>query len=298
MKKIFVILLAVCAGGVLSAYENVTEANKAGAAYRSQKDYVKSLAAFEAAAKLSKNQAQKAHFTYMSGIVLCEDKRYEKGIARIREALAEATSPGLRVSCQFHIAYYLGIEKKYEEAIAEMRKVREVGNGEVKHRYIDRSDCYIGHYLMALKRYGETIDAVRDARTNEDNTTAFMALKISYNAYKELKNNEGMLTVVESLLELKDPLPYMFFTSRQYAWERARAQRNHEEALRYADEIVTNTALTNSQRAYGVYYKALSYASMHDKKKELTQWKLLRNCGVKYLENIAASHIRRHQKKK
>ena len=298
MKKIFVILLAVCAAGVLSAYETVAEANKAGSAYRTSKDYQKSIEAFEEAAKLSKNPTQKAYSEYMVGIVLCEDKQYNKGIAQLRKALAAAPTAGLRVSCQFHIAYYLGIMKKYGEAIAEMRKVRDYGNGEVKHRYIDRSDCYIGNYLMALKRYRDAIDTVKDSCASEDTVAAFMALRTSYLAYKELKIYDGRMTAVTGLLNLKDPQPYMYFTARQYAFELARALKNHEEALKYADEIVSNTELTDSQRAYGVFYKALCYSSLHDRKRELAQWKLLRNCGVKYLESVAANNIKRLHKKK
>ena len=298
MKKISVILLAVCAVGVLSAYETMSEAYKAASAYRKEKDYKKAFAAFEEAAKLAKKPAQKATAEYMSGIVLCEDKQYNKGIVRLREVLAAATNDGLRVSCQFHIAYYFGTMKKYEEAIAEMRKVREVSKGDFKHRYIDQADSLIGSYLMALKKYSEAIDTVKDSCSSENNAIAFRALQISYNAHKMLKNNEGMLRDVNGLLSLKDPQPHMFFTARQYAFERARALKNHEEALQYAEEIVSNTKLNQSQRAYGVFYKALCYSSLHNKKKELAQWKLLKNCGVKYLESVSVHHIKRLQKKK
>lgn len=298
MKKISVILLAFCAVGVLSAYETLAEANKAGATYRANKNYKKAIAAYEESAKLAKNQSNKAFAKYLLGITLCEDKQYNRGIAKLREALALNPSANLQVPCQFHLAYYLGVMKKYDEAIAEMRKVREAGKGEIKHSYIDRSDCYIGNYLVALKKYDEAIDAVKDACSCEDNITAFMALNTSYKAYKELNNNEGMMTAVDGLLNLKQPRPYMFFTARQYAFERARARKNHEEALRYADEIVSNTELDSRHRAYGVYYKAISYGSLHEKKKELAQWKLLKGCGVKYLESIAIPNIKRLQKRK
>ena len=298
MKKISVILLAVCTAGVLSAYETMDEAYKAASVYRNEKNYKKAFDAFKEAAKLSKKPSQKANAEYMSGIVLCEDKQYNRGIAQLRKTLAAAPTAGLRVSCQFHIAYYLGVMKKYGEAIAEMRKVRDYGNGEVKSRLIDRADCYIGNYLMALRRYNDAIDIVRDSCNSEDTVAAFMALRISYLAYKELKTNEGRMTAVNGLLNLKDPQPHMYFTARKYAFELARALKNHEEALKYADEIVTNSELSDSQRAYGVFYKALCYSSLHDKRKELAQWKLLRNCGVKYLENVAANNLRRLHKKK
>ena len=196
------------------------EAYKAGTTYRNNKDYKKALAAYEEAGKLAKNPQQKASAEFMSGIVICEDKQYEKGIARLRKALAAAQTDGQRVSCQFHIAYYLGIMRKYEEAIDEMRKVQEFGKEGIKHTYISRADGYIGNYLFALKRYEEAIDAVRDACRSEDNITAFMALNITYRSHKELKNNEGMMTAVDGLLNLNEPRPYMFFMSRQYAFER------------------------------------------------------------------------------
>ena len=298
MKKISVILLAFCAAGVLSSYETMGEAYKAGTTYRNNKDYKKALAAYEEAGKLAKNPQQKASAEFMSGIVICEDKQYEKGIARLRKALAAAQTDGQRVSCQFHIAYYLGIMRKYEEAIDEMRKVQEFGKEGIKHTYISRADGYIGNYLFALKRYEEAIDAVRDACRSEDNITAFMALNITYRSHKELKNNEGMMTAVDGLLNLNEPRPYMFFMSRQYAFERARAQKNHDLALKFADEIVSNMDLDPKHRAYGVYYKALSYNALHEKKKELAQWRLLKDCGVKYLESLSVSHIKRLQKRR
>ena len=106
------------------------------------------------------------------------------------------------------------------------------------------------------------------------------------------------MTAVDGLLNLNEPRPYMFFTSRQYAFERARSQKNHDLALKFADEIVSNMDLEPKHRAYGVYYKALCYNALHEKKKELAQWKLLKDCGVKYLESLSVSHIKRLQKRR
>ena len=297
MKKLSVVLLAVCTAGVLCAYETNAEAYKAGTAFRAGRDYKKALAAFDEAAKLAKAPQQKASADFMAGVVLCEDKQYDKGIARLREALAAFPGAPSRVSCQFHIAYYLGVEKKYEEAIAEMRKVRELGKG-IRHNYIDRSDACIGTYLLALKKYDEALAAVRDFCTSEDKDTAVMALTVTYGANKELKNTEGMQKAVDAMLALKEPRPYMFFTARRYAFELARMQKKHEDALKYAEEIASKEGLSKILHDHGVYYKALSYGALRDKENELAQWKLLEHCGTKSFETAAARNIKRLTEKK
>ncbi|MBQ7207745.1 MAG: hypothetical protein IJS01_08115 [Lentisphaeria bacterium] len=292
MKKLSVILFAVCAAGLLSAYETNAEAYKAGTAFRAKRDYKKAFAAYEEAAKLAETPARKFSAEFMKGVVLCEDKQYENGIAALRAALATAAAPSQKVSCQFHIGYYLGISKKYEEAIAEMRKVRELGKG-IKNDYIDRSDALIGTYLVALKKYDEALAAVKDACVNSNRDTAFPALTAAYSANRGLKNTEGMQKAVEGMLAIEAPRPYMFFTARKCAFELARSQKKHDEALKYASEIAANESLDKTLRLTGTSYVALSYAAKGDKEKELAAWKELENCGIKYFESMAARNIKR-----
>ena len=292
MKKLSVILLAVCAAGLLSAYETYAEARKAGQDFRAKGNYKKSFVAYEQAAKLAKTRGEKFSAEFMKGVVLCQDKQYEKGISVLRAALDLASSPSQKVSCQFHIAYYLGSDKKYEEALSEMRKVREFGKG-IKHDYIDRSDACIGDYLRALKRYDEALAAVKDVCGNPNKETAFAALAVAYSANKELKNNEGMQKAVDGMLALSELRPYAFFTTRKCAFELARAQKKYDEALKYANEIVAKEGLSKNLRLTGTYYAALCYAGKGDKEKELAAWKELENCGIKYLETSAARNVKR-----
>ena len=292
MKKLSVILLAVCAAGLLPAYETFAEARKAGQDLRAKGSYKKSFAAYEEAAKLAKTKGEKFSAEFMKGVVLCQDKQYEKGLPVLRAALELASNPSQKVSCQFHIAYYLGADKKYEEAIVEMRKVREFGKG-TKHDYIDRSDACIGDYLRALKRYDEAIAAVKDVCGNPNKDTAFLALTVTYSSSKALKNTEGMQKAVDGMLALSDLRPYAFFTTRVCAFELARSQKKYDEALKYANEIVAKEGLSKNLRLTGYYYVALCYAGLGDKEKELAAWKELENCGIKYLESSAARNIKR-----
>ena len=296
MKKISAILLAVCAAGMLSAYETYAEAYKAGTAARTKRDYKSAYAAYEEALKLSKSPSAKNSAEFMMGVVLCEDKQYDKGIAQLREALNSAVNPHQKVSAQFHIAYYLGAQKKYEEAIAEMQKVKEIGKG-LKNTYVDLADCRIGTYLVALKRYDEALAAVKDSLANKNSNVAYAALLASYDANKGLKNTEGMQAAVDGLLALKEPQPYMFFTARVRAFELARSQKKHEEALKYGEEIASKEGLNAYMHDHGVYYKAVSYASLGDKENAIAQWKLLENSSVKYFKKNAASNIKRLEKK-
>ena len=296
MKKISVILFAVCAAGVLSAYETNAEAYKAGTAARAKRDYKGAYAAYEEAAKLAKTPSAKNSSEFMMGVVLCEDKQYEKGIAQLREALNSAANAHQKVSAQFHIAYYLGVQKRYDEAIAEMRKVKEIGKG-LKNTYVDLADCRIGTYLVALKKYDEALAAVKDSLANKNSNVVCLALLVSYDANKGLKNTEGMQAAVDGLLALKEPLPHMFFTARVRAFVLARSQKKHEEALKYAEEIASKEGLSKYYHDHGVYYKAVSYASLGDKENELAQWKLLENSSVKYFKTRAASSIKRLEKK-
>ena len=292
MKKLSVILLAVCAAGVLSAYETYAEAYKAAGVLRSKRSFEEAAAAYGEAAKLTKDPSQKFSSTFMKGAVLCEGKKYDKGLPVLREALGLAVNIPQRVSCQFHIGFYLGVEKKYEEAIAEMRKVREMGK-ETKHAYIDRADAFIGTYLVSLQKYDEGLAAVKDVCASTDRDTAFPALTAAYNANKGLKNAEGMQKAVDGMLAVKEPRPYMFFTARKYGFELARSQKKHDEALKYAAEIAANESLDKTLRFSGISYVALSYAAKGDKEKALAAWKELENCGIKYFENMAARNIKR-----
>lgn len=297
MKKLSVVLLAVCAAGVLSAYETYAEAYKAANALRSKRDFKGAAAAYEEAGKLAKQPGQKFSAAFMEGVALCEGKQYEKGISLLREALKLAVSANQRASCQFHIGYYLGVEKKYEEAIAEMRKVREFGKG-TKNSYVEQAEVQIGRCLAALKKYDEALAAVKDFRADKNKNVAFQALAVSYDANKGLKNTEGMQAAVDGLLALKELPPNMFFTARRYAFELARAQKKHTEALKYADEIVAKEGLNKLLHNHGVFYKALSYASLGDRENELAQWKLLEHCGTAYFEASAARNIKRLTEKK
>ena len=292
MKKLSVIVFAVCAAGLLSAYETYAEASKAGRDFRNKGNYKKSFAAFEEAGKLAKTKGEKYSAEFMKGVVLCQDKQYEKGLPQLRAALEMASNPSQKVSCQFHIAYYLGADKKYEEAIAEMRKVREFGKGS-KHDYIDRSDACIGDYLRALKRYDEALAAVKDLCGHSNKDTAYLALTVAYSSSKALKNTEGMQKAVDGMLALSDLRPYAFFTTRVCAFELARSQKKYDEALKYAKEIIAKEGLSKNLRLTGYYYVALAYAGLGDKEKELAAWKELENCGIKYLETSAARNIKR-----
>ena len=128
MKKLSVLLLvaAVFAAG---AYENSAAALKAGNAFRSKKQNKEAIAAYDEALKLSKNNSEKYVICFYSGIASAGLKDYDAAISKIRESLQYTQNGNNLSSSQYHIAHYLGIQKKYDQAIAEMSKVKELSKG-------------------------------------------------------------------------------------------------------------------------------------------------------------------------
>ncbi|MBQ9502422.1 MAG: tetratricopeptide repeat protein [Lentisphaeria bacterium] len=297
MKKVFTVFAALCAVCMLSAYENAAEALKAASELRNKRDFKGAAAVYEEAGKLATQPGQKYSAVFLRGVCLCQAGSYDDGISLIREARRIAASNGQKISSQFHIGYYLSAQKKYDEAIAEMKKVKEIAPG-VKNDYVDRVDSCIGLYLSSQKKYKEAVEAVQESCKSPNPDIALTAWSVAYTAYRNLKDDEGMQKAVSAMLALEPRQASLYFTARRCAFELARAQKKHAEALKYADEIVAKKGLNKFLHDNGVFYKAISYAALRDKENELAQWKLLENCGIKSFEAAAARNIKRLTEKK
>ena len=175
MKKMTFVLLAVLTFAV-SAYENSAKALQAGHAMTRKGKNQEAIAAFDEAFKLAKTNQEKYIATFYSGIARTRIQDYKGGLQKLRESMKYAQSGNSLSSSQFHVAYYLGLQKKYDEAIAEMKKVSEVAKG-VSNYYTDTAPVLIGRYLLCQKKYAQAGETA--AKSTASNAGLRKGIRIS-----------------------------------------------------------------------------------------------------------------------
>ena len=295
MKKLSILLLgaAVFAAG---AYENSAAALKAGNAFRSKKQNKEAIAAYDEALKLAKHNSEKYVACFYSGVASAGLKDYDTAVSKIRESLNYTKNGNQLSSSQYHVGHYLSIQKKYDQAIAEMGKVKELSKGVINY-YTESVPSAIGRFLMAQKKYKEAVAEAEKGVNSKRTDASIQAWSVIYDASLLQKDFAGAEKAVNALLSKTDLKGNDFFTRCRLANDFYRRTKKLDLSVKYAAEIENNTALTPFQRALGVYYAAISYQSMGQKEKALEQWKKLENCSVPHLQSQAKRNIQSLTKK-
>ena len=289
MKKLSILLLgaAVFAAG---AYENSAAALKAGNAFRSKKQNKEAIAAYAEAFKLTKHNSEKYAACFYSGVASAGLKDYDTAVSKIRESLQYTQNGNNLSSSQYHIAHYLGVQQKYDQAIAEMGKVKELSKG-VSNYYTESVPSAIGRFLIAQKKYKEAVAEAEKGVSSKRTDASVQAWSVIYDASILMKDFSGAEKAVNGLLSKTGLKGADFFARCRLANDFYRRTKKLDLSVKYAAEIENNTELTPFQRALGVYYAAVSYQSMGQKEKALEQWKKLENCNVPHLQNQAKRNI-------
>ena len=290
MKKLSVLLMAaiVFAAG---AYENAAQALKAGHDFRNKKQPKEAAAAFDEAFKLAKKDGVKFAALFYGGVAYVNLKDYDTGISRIRESLKYTKNGNMLSSSQYHVAHYLGVLKKYDEAIAEMGKVKELAKGCVNF-YTESVPSAVGRYLMLQKKYKEAIESARKGVDSKRTDVVVLSWGVIYDASIQQKDLSGAEEAVKALLARTDLKANDFFASRRLANDFYRRKKNLDLAVKYAVELENNETVTPYQRALGTYYTAITYQVLGQKEKALEQWKKLETCSVASLQNTAKRNIK------
>ena len=297
MKKVFTLAVAAMLVSGISAAETFSQVMKDAHAFRGKGQYAKAIAAFQKARKLAVSQNDKFSSAFFTGVTQGERKLFDESLATFQEAMQLAKFPSQKLSVQFHIAYHLGIQGKYAEALTEMEKA-EAFDPEAKSAYTIRAKISRGQYMLALKKYDKIIETVQPATLYPNPDISIYAYSVIYETNKRLKNNDGIKAAVEGMKKLNCKTMSGIFTQKRLNYEYCRMIKDFDNALKLANEISATKGMPVSYRDHGFFYAALTYEAMKQPQKALEMWKSLDKSTVPGIRKTAQDRIAKASKKK
>ena len=290
MKK----FLSIVAAGVClaaSAYENYTQAYKAGSAKRSKRDYKAAVADFAAAEKLAKNPSMLFNAKLMQGICLCEGKEYDKGYALLRKTIEEEKTPYNKGYASFYLGTCLFSNKKYQEAVEVLSTAETLLKGK-NLTMVDRANYYIANSLVTLKKYKEALEVAEKVSNSKNEGMAIGGLVVKGNAATGLRDKAAVENTVARLVQWDKKVAKPSYAAKSALASCYRWLGRHDEAAKCGREIAECKSFTAYQKAYGNYFMAVSYDSMKKPELAAEQWEILSNCNVPWLVKLAKKNLK------
>ncbi len=136
---------------------------------------------------------------------LFNEQKYAEAEAEYRKALPELT--GIKAATtQFYVGSCLQMQKKYEEAIEEYRKVEKMEG--VNPSVLARSIYYSGLCFSSIRKFDQAIETYRRVENMEKAPASFKALSILNIAryYESVKKNDEALAEYRKVERIKGAL--------------------------------------------------------------------------------------------
>ena len=289
MKKWMIMLAAAAFVSGLAAAETFNSVYNDVQKLRDAGKRKEALAACKKAEKLAKNDLDKSRVYFFTGVLECETGDCAKGIETLRKTLEYYKHPHQKISCQFHIAYYLGALKKYDEAIAEMKQALVFGKG-AQNSYLERAEVYICQYMLYQKKYKEAMAEARKVKARMPENQ-IMLLSVIFESAMKLGDKKTAQESVEKMLAIKCDTGSGYFTARRHGNHFYRVNKAYDKALACANEISANKKIARIYQLHGNFYAALTLEAMGKKAEAAAQWKILEKSGDKTFVPLAKKRL-------